>query len=74
MALLGMDGRWLRMNPTLLDLVDYDEEDLASFTSAELAAELDTERLLQHWRQQDQSVYNMKLFCIDVTALSSIAL
>lgn len=74
MALLGMDGRWLRMNPTLLDLVDYDEEDLASFTSAELAAELDTERLLQHWRQQDQSSlqYEIALHRRDGTQLDCL--
>ncbi|WMW79293.1 ATP-binding protein [Undibacterium cyanobacteriorum] len=74
MALLGMDGKWLRMNPTLLQLLQFEEIDLQQSNSVDLAAELHTERLLQHWRQQDESSlqYEIPLHRKDGTQIDCI--
>ncbi len=55
MALLSIKGRWLNINPTFLTMLGYTEQEMHALSSADLAPELHVERLLKHWRQQNDN-------------------
>jgi PAS domain S-box-containing protein len=79
MALLSIKGRWLNINPTLLAMLGYTEQEMHVISSDMLAPELHIERLLKHWRQQTNNSlqYEVALQRKDesyVTCLISIAL
>ncbi|MBC3882170.1 PAS domain S-box protein [Undibacterium sp. LX40W] len=79
MALLSIKGRWLNINPTLLAILGYTEEEMHDISSDSLAPELHVEHLLKHWRHQDNNSlqYEIALQRKDesyVTCLISIAL
>ena len=79
MALLSIKGRWLNINPTLLAMLGYTEQEMHEISSDMLAPELHIERLLKHWRQQTNNSlqYEVALQRKDesyVTCLISIAL
>lgn len=79
MALLSIKGRWLNINPTLLAMLGYTEQEMHEISSDMLAPELHIEHLLKHWRQQTNNSlqYEVALQRKDesyVTCLISIAL
>ena len=51
MALVGLDGRWLRVNRALCDLVGYTEQDLLGRTFQDITHPDDLETDLHHMRE-----------------------
>jgi len=50
MAIVGLDGAWLRVNPSLCEIVGYTEEELFQKTFADITHPDDLERDLAHVR------------------------
>ncbi len=79
MALLSVTGKWLNINPTLLSILGYSEQEMLAISSQDLAPELAIDHLLKQWRQQQENSlqYEIALQRKDnsyVTCLISMAL
>lgn len=61
MALFKQNGEWISINPTLCEMLGYDNYTLSQQTPATLSHQLNTYRLEQQWQERQQSSLQFEL-------------